>query len=388
MSNHQNILIVGAGLSAAVLARQLAEAGTRCHVIEKDAFIGGMCYSKRDEETGVDVHEYGPHIFNTSNEDLWSYVQKFDTFYPWVNRVKASNERGVFSFPINLHTINQLFNQRLTPADAQSFIEQQRDTSITEPKNAEEKILSMVGRELYETFFKGYTMKQWGMSPADMPADILNRIPVRFNYDDNYYFSRYQGFPMSGYTQWISNIFDHELITVQLSTRLEKSMMDQYDHIFYSGPLDEYFDYAEGDLSYRTVTFKKIRGEGDMQGNAVINYSDLSVPYTRSHEHRYFSPWEQHEKSILVQEYSHESTREDHKFYPKRTPDDMIIFEKYLARAKEEFSTRNVSFIGRLATYRYLDMQQCILMSQRYAQAWLDWKNGLTDELSCMPESV
>ncbi len=386
--NQTTVLIAGAGLSAAVLARQLADAGVACRIMEKDSFIGGMCHSRRDEETGVDVHEYGPHIFNTSNERVWDYVQRFDRFHPWVNRVKASNERGVFSFPINLHTINQLFNVRLTPSEARELIEEKRDKSITDPKNAEEKLLSMVGRDIYETFFKGYTIKQWGMEPAEMPADILNRIPVRFNYDDNYYFSRYQGFPMSGYTQWITNMLDHELITVELGARFTPAMAADYDHVFYCGPIDEYFDYAEGDLGYRTVTFKKIRGEGDLQGNGCINYSDLSVPYTRAHEHSYFSPWETHEKSIILQEYSHESTRADHKFYPKRTPEDMRVFEKYQALAEKELAERRVSFIGRLATYRYLDMQQCILMSLEYAQTWLDWKQGTRADLPCMPETV
>ncbi len=386
--NESRILIAGAGLSAAVLARQLAEAGVACHIMEKDSFIGGMCYSKRDEETGVDVHEYGPHIFNTSNERIWEYVQRFDRFHPWVNRVKASNERGVFSFPINLHTINQLFDVRLNPEEARALIEEKRDKSITDPQNAEEKLLSMVGTDIYETFFKGYTIKQWGMEPADMPADILKRIPVRFNYEDNYYFSTYQGFPMSGYTQWIANMLDHELITVQLGTAFTPEMADDYEHVFYCGPLDEYFNYSEGDLGYRTVTFKKIRGEGDLQGSGCINYSDLSVPYTRSHEHRYFSPWETHEKSIILQEYSHESTRSDHKFYPKRTPQDMLIFDRYYALAEKELTERRVSFIGRLATYRYLDMQQCILMSLEYAQTWLDWKQGVRPDLPCMPDTV
>ena len=378
----KRVLIVGAGLSGSVIARELAESGVPSLVIDKDDFIGGLCHSRRDEDSGVDVHVFGPHIFNTSNERVWEYVQRFDRFAPWVNRVKASNTKGVFSFPINLHTINQLFGVRLTPEQAVKFIEEQRDKSIINPANAEEKLLSMVGREIYETFFKGYTIKQWGVSPAELSPDILKRIPVRFNYDDNYYFSKYQGFPMSGYTQWITNILTHPLIEVKLNTPYEKAMNEEFLHVFYAGPLDEYFNYVQGDLGYRTVTFKTVRGKFEQQGCGCMNFSDLSVPYTRSHEHNYFSPWEHHEKSVLLQEFSHESTRESSKIYPKRMARDMKILDDYLTLVEEEV---RVSFIGRLGCYRYLDMQQCVLMALDYAEKWLSWNSGNLSALPKMP---
>lgn len=376
------VLIVGAGLSGAVIARELAEAGVASLVIDKSDFVGGMCHSRRDEETGVDVHMFGPHIFNTSNERVWQYVQRFDQFYPWVNRVKASNSKGVFSFPINLHTINQLFGVNLSPLEAKNFIDERRDKSIVEPQNAEEKLLMMVGSEIYETFFKGYTIKQWGVSPAEMPADILKRIPVRFNYDDNYYFSRYQGFPVSGYTQWISNMLKHPLIDVKTSCAYIHEMKREFDYVFYSGPLDEYFNYSNGNLGYRTVTFETIRGDFEQQGCGCINYSDLSVPYTRTHEHNYFSPWETHKKSVLMKEYSSESKPGAAKIYPKRMAEDMTLLNQYIQLI--DFEER-VSFIGRLGCYRYLDMQQCILMSLDYAEKWLSWKFGNLNTILKMP---
>lgn len=367
----KKVLIVGAGLTGSVLARQLAEAGVPCVVIDKQTFVGGLCHSCRDEETGVDMHVFGPHIFHTSDERVWAYVQRFDRFCPWVNRVKACNHRGVFSFPVNLHTINQLFGKQFTPAEACQFVQSLQDKRFPNPRNAEEKMLSLVGREIYETFFQGYTTKQWGVSPAEMPADVVMRIPVRFNYEDNYYNSKYQGFPVSGYTQWITNMLTHPLITVLLGVPYEHGMKEEYGHVFYAGPIDEYFLYAEGDLSYRTVEFKVMRGLGDMQGCGCMNFSDLSVPYTRSHQHNYFSPWEHHDRSVLMQEFSRASTRESPKFYPVRMKSDMEILRRYTRRAEAE---RTVSFIGRLGCYRYLDMRHCVLLMLEFAEKWLEWK--------------
>ena len=371
----KRVLIVGSGLSGCVIARELAEAGVSSLVIDKMSHIGGMCYSQRDDETGVDVHVYGPHIFNTNSQRVWEYAQRFDDFYPWVNRVKASNKKGVFSFPINLHTINQLFSRAFTPEEARRFIDEQRDKSIVSPRNAEEKLLSMVGREIYETFFKGYTIKQWGVSPAELPADILKRIPVRFNYDDNYYKSCYQGLPRSGYSQWLRNMLNHPLISVKLNCMYENVMNEEFLHTFYAGPLDAYFNYSAGELTYRTVSFEVIRGDFEQQGCACVNYSDLSVPYTRSHEHNYFSPWETHKKSVLMREYSFECPSRTAGFYPKRMNSDMEVYARYLPLVEQE---AGVSFIGRLGCYRYLDMQQCIMMSLDYAERWLHWKSVLS----------
>ena len=380
MTTKQNkILIVGAGLSGSVLARQLAEANLSCVVIDRRENIAGMCYSSRDEETGIDVHRFGPHIFHTSDERVWSFVNRFDHWAPWVNQIKANNAKGVFSMPINLQTINQLFGANMNPMQAKEFIKSKQDKSIIEPKNAEEQLLRFVGSDIYETFFRDYSTKQWGVSPRELSADIIKRIPVRFNYSDNYYFDKYQGFPMSGYTQWVANMLKHELIELRMQTAYDPSMKDEYAHVFYSGPLDEYFEYSEGDLSYRTVDFKYERGMGDLQGCGCMNYTDMSVPYTRAHEHKYFSPWESHEKSVLLYEYSREASRDDDRFYPKRMPEDMLRLTQYMKLAEKEEKT---SFIGRLGCYRYLDMHHVIAISLDYAQAYLSWRDGSSTPLS------
>ena len=378
MKNNSRVLIVGAGLSGSVLARQLAEAGVPSLVIDRRENIAGMCFSSRDEETGVDVHRFGPHIFHTSDERVWNFVQRFDTWCPWVNQVRATNAKGVFSMPINLHTINQLFGTRLSPAQAQEFIKSKQDTSITSPQNAEEQLLRFVGAEIYETFFRDYTTKQWGVSPRELSADIIKRIPVRFNYNDNYYFDKYQGFPMGGYTQLIAKFMEHELIEVKLNTAYERSMNAEFAHVFFSGPLDEYFGYAEGDLSYRTVDFVYERGEGDLQGCGCLNYTDMSAAHTRCHEHKYFSPWETHEKSVLLYEHSREASRHDDRFYPKRMPQDMTRLAPYMALAEAE---EGVSFIGRLGCYRYLDMHHVIGLSLDYADHFLAYRAGATPTL-------
>ncbi len=367
------VLIVGAGLSGSVLARQLAEAGWRCLVIDRREHVAGLCFSSRDEETGVDVHRFGPHTFHTSSERVWNFVQRFDTWYPWVAHAMATHARGVFTLPINLHTINQLFGTRLHPQQARAFIAERQDHSIICPSNAEEQLLRFVGREIYETFFRDYSFKQWGVPLRELPASVVKRIPLRFNYDSNYYFDTYQGYPMHGYTAFVRNILTHENIDVQLGTSYDKVMEEEFVHVFYSGPLDEYFDYALGELSYRTVEFRYERGEGDLQGCSWLNYTDMSVPFTRAHEHKYFSPWKKHDKSVLLYEYSREATREDDRFYPKRLPGDLDRLKAYVRLAEEK---RRVSFIGRLGCYRYLDMHHVIEQALDYADVFLAYAAG------------
>lgn len=367
------VLVVGAGLSGSTIARILAEAGQPVHVVEARPHVAGLCHTSRDKETGILVHRYGPHIFHTSKESIWAFVQRFATFAPWVNRVKAINRHGIFSMPVNLHTINQFFGKRLSPAEARAFIESRQDKSIGKPRNAEEQLLRFVGREIYEAFFYGYTVKQWGVEPAELPADIIKRLPIRFNYDDDYYNADYQGFPVQGYTAMVERMLQHGRITVETSCPFEPDMEKSYAHVFYTGTIDGYFRFCAGALGYRTVTFETVRGKGDLQGNGCINYTERDVPWTRAHEHKYFSPWEQHEASILLKEYSHEATADSDPFYPKRLAADCGKWREYQRLAA---SHPSITFAGRLGSYRYLDMDVAIAEAAEIAQRWLKGKGS------------
>jgi len=351
-------LIVGAGLSGAVLGRELAGQGHQVTIVDSRNHIGGNCHTERDTDTGVMVHVYGPHIFHTDDAGVWEYVNRFATFLPYKNRVKATARGQVYSLPVNLHTINQFFGKTMRPDEARDFITQeQADTTIADPQSFEEQALRFVGRDLYEAFFKGYTMKQWGCHPSELPASILKRLPVRFNYDDNYFFHQFQGMPEQGYSQMIEGILDHPGIAVSLNTRFEREMAEGYDHVFYSGPLDGYFDYELGRLGYRTLDFERFTYEGDYQGCAVMNYGDEDVPYTRITEHKHFSPWEDHAGSVCYREFSRAADAGDIPYYPIRQVREKALLGEYITRAEQ---TPGVTFMGRLGTYRYLDMDVTI----------------------------
>lgn len=358
MKEQNTIAIAGAGFAGAVLARELAASGRfKIRVFDEREHIAGNCHTSRDAATGVMIHHYGPHIFNTSREDVWEYVNRYGKIEPFVNRVKAVTAKGVFSLPVNLLTINQFFGKKMTPPQARDFIGGLSDRSIGEPQSFEEQALKFVGRELYENFFKGYTKKQWGVDPSRLPASILKRLPVRFNYDDNYYNQKYQGIPAEGYTKIVERLLDHPQIEVKLKTRLAPGDKDRYAHVFWSGPIDAFFGYEHGRLGYRSLRFERFEESGDHQGNAVINYCEESVPYTRIAEHKHFAPWEQHERTVCFREYSKLCEEGDIPYYPLRLNDDKALLEKYVQRAEKE--TR-VTFVGRLATYRYLDMHVVI----------------------------
>lgn len=366
--NSKNILIVGAGFSGVVIARQLAEQGHHIRIIDQRDHIGGNSYDARDPQTDVMVHVYGPHIFHTDNETVWNYVTQHAEMMPYVNRVKATVNGQVFSLPINLHTINQFFAKTCSPDEARALIAEKEDSSILEPKTFEEQALRFIGKELYEAFFKGYTIKQWGMEPSQLPASILKRLPVRFNYDDNYFNHRFQGMPKLGYTKMIESIANHENITIELQQSFNAEEREQYDHVFYSGPLDAFYSYQYGRLGYRTLDFEKFTWQGDYQGCAVMNYCSLDVPYTRITEHKYFSPWESHEGSVCYKEYSRECGEKDIPYYPIRQMGEMALLDKYLSLAENE---KNMTFVGRLGTYRYLDMDVTIAEALNTADKYL-----------------
>jgi len=365
-----NLLMVGAGLSGAVIGRHLAEAGYTVTVVDSRDHVGGNCHTLRDPETDVMVHVYGPHIFHTDDKEVWDYVNAYTTFKPYKNRVKTTSRGQVFSLPVNLHTINQFFDKTMRPDEAHDFItNEQADTSIDDPQTFEEQAMRFVGKDLYEAFFKGYTMKQWGCHPSELPASILKRLPVRFNYDDNYFFHKFQGMPENGYTAMIEAILDHPGITVKLDTVFDQSQADDYDHVFYSGPLDGYFGYSLGRLGYRTLDFERFTYDGDYQGCAVMNYGEVDVPFTRITEHKHFSPWESHQGSVCYREFSREAGPDDIPYYPIRMVDEKSLLAQYIDLAN---ATPDVSFVGRLGTYRYLDMDVTIREALDTARSFLD----------------
>jgi len=355
----KNYLIVGSGFSGAVIAEQLSKKLIcKIDVIDERNHIAGNCYTERESETGIMVHKYGPHIFNTDNVEIWNYINQFCELIPYTNRVKAEYKNQIFSLPINLHTINQFFSKKLNPKEAESFIQDLGDDTITEPQNFEEQALKFIGKDLYNAFFYGYTRKQWGCEPIELPASILKRLPVRFNYNDNYYNTMLQGIPKDGYTSIIEKMLNHPNINIQLNTKFDSSFdVSKYHHIFYTGPIDSFFDYKLGRLSYRTVFFERNESIGDYQGNAVINYSDPEIPYTRIHEHKHFATWEKHDKTVYFKEFSKETEGEDVPYYPKRLEGDMILYKAY---ELEVLKLVNFTFLGRLATYRYMDMHHVI----------------------------
>jgi UDP-galactopyranose mutase len=303
------------------------------------------------------LHKYGPHIFHTDHEEVWEYVNQFSEFMPYVNRVKTTSQGQVFSLPINLHTINQYFNKTLNPTEARAFIQSIADSNIDEPQSFEEQALKFVGKDLYETFLKGYTLKQWGCSPIELPASILKRLPVRFNYDDNYFNHKYQGMPKEGYTPIVEALLLHDNIQVHLNTTFNANQTKDFDHVFYTGPIDAWFNYEDGRLGYRTLDFVREDHNGDYQGCAVMNYGDLGVPFTRISEHKYFAPWETHEQTVIFKEYSRKCTEQDTPYYPIRLVNEKAMLNTYIEKAK---SQNHVSFLGRLGTYRYLDMDVTI----------------------------
>ena len=360
--------MAGAGLSCAVIARLLADEGHKVEVFEQRSHVGGNCHTERDAATGIMVHVYGPHIFHTDDEEVWNYVNSYMEFNPFIHRVKATTQGRVYSLPINLHSINQFFDATLSPKEAAEFISSKSDLTIQSPKNFEEQALRFVGRPLYDAFFRHYTEKQWGLSPRLIPAEILKRLPVRFNYNDNYFAHRFQGMPAGGYTAMVDKILSHKNIVLSLETTLKPDAAREFDHVFYSGPLDAFYNYELGRLPYRTLDFARFEVDGDFQGCAVMNYCDDTVPFTRITEHKHFSPWESHERSVCYREFSRACEVGDIAYYPVHLVGGNAMLDQYKAKAERE---PRITFVGRLGTYRYMDMDVCIRAALDTARVWL-----------------
>ncbi len=364
-----DLVVVGSGLFGLTIAEQAASRwGLRVAIVERRSHLGGNAYSEIDPETGIEVHKYGAHLFHTSNERVWEYVNRFTSFTSYVHRVWTTVDGVVYPMPVNLGTINQFFSAAYGPDEARALIAQQAaEVDGQEITDFESKGVSLVGRPLFEAFFKNYTAKQWQTDPKDLPASIISRLPVRYNYDSRYFNDKYEGLPVDGYTAWMERMVASDLIDVYLDTDffdpenpLNKAAVVGKVPVVYTGPVDRYFDYSAGDLSWRTVDFEKeVVETGDYQGCSVMNYGDIEVPFTRIIEFRHFHPERdyQDKKTVIFREFSRFADHGDEPYYPVNTAQDRERLEQYRELMKNE---DRVFFGGRLGTYKYLDMHMAI----------------------------
>lgn len=354
-------LVVGAGLFGAVFAHEMALAGKRCLVIDKRSHIGGNVYTENVD--GIQVHRYGAHIFHTSDKEVWDYVNKLTEFNNYINSPVAVYKDELYNLPFNMNTFSQLWGIRRPQEVKEKIASQIADLHITEPKNLEEQALSLVGPDVYEKLIRGYTEKQWGRDCKELPAFIIKRLPLRFTYDNNYFNDRYQGIPIDGYTQMVEKLLeDIDVMTDTDFFEYRKGHADQFKKVVYTGMIDEYFDYQFGHLQYRTVRFDTERiEEENYQGNAVVNYTQRDVPYTRVIEHKHFAPEEERKNpkdyTIISREYSEEWGPGSEPYYPVNDEKNGALYEKYRELAEKE---ENVIFGGRLGLYRYYDMDKVI----------------------------
>lgn len=356
-------LIVGAGLYGSVFARYAAEHGKKVFIIEKRNHIAGNCYT--DDLEGINVHVYGPHIFHTNDKKIWDYVNRFANFLAYEHTVKVNFKNKVYSFPVNLMTLNQLWGV-VTPAEAKQKLEISKH-KIKNPKNLEEWMLSQVGEEIYEIFIKGYTIKQWNKDPKNLPSFIAKRLPIRLSYDDRYFDDKYQGVPIGGYTKMFENILDHNNIEVKTEVdffdnrKIEKSAK----HLVYTGKIDQYYDYKYGHLEYRSLKFETKVLNGNYQGNSVINHTDKDIPYTRVTEHKHLER-SNADKTIVTWEYPQNHDNLNTPFYPIKDKKNNELYQKYL-----KLNNDNVIFGGRLGTYQYYDMHQIIAQALSMAKKYV-----------------
>ncbi|CAA9343185.1 MAG: UDP-galactopyranose mutase [uncultured Nocardioidaceae bacterium] len=359
-----DLVVVGSGFFGLTVAERCAsELGLKVLVLERRTHIGGNAYSEIDPETGIEVHVYGTHLFHTSNERVWEYVNRFTDFTGYQHRVFAKYQGQVYSFPMNLALINQFFGRSHTPDEARALIaEQASEIETADAQNLEEKAISLIGRPLYEAFVRGYTAKQWQTDPKELSADIITRLPVRYTFDNRYFNDTHEGLPVDGYTAWLTRMADHPGIEVRLGTDF-LDVRDEYRGtvpVVYTGPVDEYFGHSEGRLSWRTIDLERETVDvDDYQGTGVVNANDEDVPWTRVLEFKHLHPERTYlpGKSIVVHEYSRFAGEGDEPYYPVNTAEDRAKLKRYRALAAAE---PGVLFGGRLGTYQYLDMHMAI----------------------------
>ena len=349
-------LIVGSGLFGSIFAYEANKRGKKCLVIDKRDHVGGNIYTKEVE--GINVHQYGAHIFHTSNKKVWDYIQNFAEFNRYTNCPVAYYKGQIYNMPFNMNTFNKMWGV-VTPKEAKAKIEEQiKEAGITEPKNLEEQAISMVGKDIYEILVKGYTGKQWGKPCTELPSFIIKRLPVRFTYDNNYFNDLYQGIPMGGYTQIVEKMLDG--IEVKLNYDFfehREEMENIVDKIVFTGMIDQFYDYCYGELEYRSLRFEtEVLDEENYQGNAVVNYNEYEIPYTRIIEHKHFEYGTQ-PKTVITREYPAKWKKGDEPYYPMNDEKNNALYEKYKTLAQKE---GKVIFGGRLGMYKYFDMHHVI----------------------------
>jgi UDP-galactopyranose mutase len=364
-----DLVVVGAGLFGLTIAERAADdLGARVLVLDRRRAIGGNALTEFDPRTGIEVHRYGTHVFHTSNRRVWAYVNRFTEFTDYVHKVRTKHQGDTYPMPVNLTVINRFFGTDLTPAQAKEFVDEQAAPYRGRPaRNLEEKGLSLVGPRLFDAFFRGYTSKQWQMSPDLLPPEVIARLPVRFTTQDRYFDDPYQGLPRDGYASWFARMVDNPRIEVRLgSDFLDPTGLVNRDNtsgqvpVVYTGPIDAYFDFAEGRLHWRTLDFEtEILPVGDHQGGAVVNYADDDVPFTRVHEFRHLHPERRYppDRTVIAREIARAAGPGDEPYYPVNTAEDRRMLTAYRRRRDEE---RGVLFGGRLGSYRYLDMHMAI----------------------------
>lgn len=353
MAQH-DYLVVGCGMFGAVFARRAAEHGRRVRVVDKRDHVAGNCYT--EQIAGIHVHRYGPHIFHTDNPRVWQFINRFAEFNNYAHHGRVRHGGKTYSFPINLMTLSQLWGVQ-TPAEAERKLQEVR-VPCEKPRNLRDWIRSQVGDELYEIFVRGYTTKQWGRDPAELPPSIIRRIPIRQTYDDRYFADRFQGVPIGGYAALFENMLDHERIEVTLGVDFfehARELDASAERVVYTGKIDEYFDYRFGELEYRSLRFENEVLEGDFQGTAVVNYSERDVPYTRITEHKHFE-FQTCAQTVITREYPAACDRQAVPYYPIRDEANTALYERYRAEAQQA----GLLLGGRLATYQYYDMHQVV----------------------------
>lgn len=362
--SHAEVVIVGSGLFGLTIAERIAsQTSKRVAVVEKRSEIGGNAFSYFDSKTGIEIHKYGSHLFHTSNERVWEYVNSFTKFSNYRHKVFTKHNGTIYSIPINLHTLSQFFGLDLDPSAAREMLSRTRLNTQEEITNFEDKAISAVGLEIYEAFFKNYTKKQWQTDPHLLPSEVFSRLPIRLDLNSDYFDDKYQGLPEEGYGAWFAKMVDSPQIEVVLNTDyfdLKREMDLSEKLIVYTGPVDRYFNYSHGELSWRTLDFEYEQLDvPDFQGTAVMNYADIPPTYTRIHEFKHLHPERKYSSSetIIAREFSRKAESSDEPYYPVNSPEDRRILNLYRNEIEKE---EGVFFGGRLGSYQYLDMHMAI----------------------------